>query len=249
MFLDFVLLTRVARIFAEASVFAILPGLIGKGEVTSLEQALEPRTVIAAVWDFVRESAGKSDLEVGLACSFLDDRLQGQHSSGERDELLEIAVAADGTNPTFVLAAAARLLERGDRSSAEALLARAAAKGLPDYCLRLVEHSFDIARGVGFSLVTGGLLRPVDWASLEAAEDELPWVAFYVALNRLAHGDRAGAMESLRKASELGDDGALLTAMELFRLSDDFMLTPGGSGLSNAPAPEDLRQPTSIRQE
>jgi len=238
-FRDFMLLTKADRIFAGASVFAGLPALIGRGALLSSEQVLGQRAVMAAVWDFVRQGAGQRDLEVALACSYLHDRLRGALSNREHDELLGIAVMADPLNPTFVLARAASLCRRGSDSAAAEVLSRAASVGLPDYCLRLVEHSFDIVRGVGFGAVTGGFLRAEDWVDLEAAAKRLPWAAFYVALHQMSIGDRDRVAGSLDRAGRANAVSAVSAAVELFNRSRELDLTPHGNGFSNSPAPED----------
>jgi hypothetical protein len=249
MFLDFCILTSAERVIADASVFAILPALIGGGEVLSPEAVLDGRRVVEAVWGFVREEGGRPDLEVGLACSFLEDRLGPELSDRERDELLDLAVAADPKNPTFVLARTAALLRRGDERSAEELLEGAASAGLPEYCLRLVEHSFDIVRGVGFTAIDGGFLKATDWTTLENAEMRSPWVAFYVGLHRMAQGHGERAAGSLKRAATLRDLAAAHAALALNARSQELAVTPSGVGFSNAPASEDMNPRAASRPE
>ncbi len=249
MFLDFCLLTRADRIVAGSSVFAILPALIGGGEVLPPEHALDTQSAASAVWEFVREATGTPDLEVALACTYLEDRLRETLSDSDRLELLGIAVEADLGNPSLVLAGTAECLGRGDEEAAERLFRRAVSAGVPEYSLRLVEHSFDIVRGVGFTAIDGGFLREPAWRTLEAAQERIPWAAFYVGLHRMALGQQEGARASLQRAMSLKEVDAVSEAWELHLRTRGMDPTPGGSGFSTGPGPEELNPRSGVDEE
>lgn len=236
MFLDFCLFTRCDEVFAGTSVFAIIPTHIGGGRVVPPDDVLDPATIRAAVTTFVEREAGRPDLEVALACVYLQDRFRGQLSEQERDRLLGIAVGADPENPGLLLAQVARHLRRGRDDLADELFEHARTAGAPEYAIRLTEHSLDISRGVGLGMIDGSFLDPQDWDTIEDhARAGAPWAALYLALRCLALGDRERAASLLDVAMRLPEVDAPAAAQELLVRSEGLTPTASGQGLSNAP--------------
>lgn len=235
MFRDFCLFTRCDVVVAGSSVFAIIPTLIGGGQVRSPEELLDASLIRAAVTEFVERGSGQPDLEVALACTFLEDRFRKELTDAERDRLLSFAVEADPENPGLAVAQAARLLRLGDPAAAHKVFDGAAAAGAAEYALRLTEHSLDIERGVGFTAVDGSFLDARDWVTIESAVGSISWVAYYLGLRWLALGDRGSAASALSSAARTNDHPAIAAALDLLARSEGITPTPGGLGLSNSP--------------
>ena len=235
MFLDFCLFTRCDEVFAGTSVFAIIPTHIGGGRAVPPDDVLNPATIRVAVTEFVEREAGHPDLEVALACTYLQDRFRAELSEQERDHLLGVAVKADPENPGLLVAQAARHFRRGRDALAEELFERARTSGAPEYAIRLTEHSLDISRGVGFAAIDGSFLDPRDWDTIEDHSDGGPWAAFYLGLRCLALGDRERAASLLDVAMHLPENAAPAAARELLAQSEGLTPAASGQGLSNAP--------------
>ena len=239
MLLDFCLFTRCDEVFAGTSVFAIIPTHIGGGRVVPPDDVLDPVTIRASVTAFVERESGHPDLEVALACVYLQDRFRAELSEQERDRLLGIAVRADPENPGLLLAQAARHVRRGRGDLADELFEHARTSGAPEYAIRLTEPSLDIARGVGFTVIDGSFLDPQDWDTIEDQSSHRPWAAFYLGLRCLALGDRERAASLLDVAMELPADAAPAAAQELLARSEGLTPIAFGQGLSNAPGVEE----------
>jgi hypothetical protein len=238
-FRDFCLFTRCDRVIAGSSVFAVIPTLIGGGLLESPDETFDSSHVRTVVTEFVEREAGRPDLEVALACVFLEDRFRGRLTESERDRLLAIAVEADPENPGLVVAQAARLIRLGHVEAAQALFERTATGGAAEFALRLTKHSLDIVRGVGFTAIDGSFLETRDWETMESAIASVPWAAYYVGLRLLALGDRDRARSALASAAQALNHVALRAALDLFERSEGLTPTPAGLGLSNGPSEDE----------
>lgn len=230
-FKDLCLLARSRRIIAGRSVFALIPSHIAGIQPEFPGDAIEAQDAVVDLLRFVRERAtsGDPDLEVALACEYLrreyDDRLNPRI----REELVEAARVADPSNPVYLLHRSASLFRSGRDGEAQRTLADAVAVGVPELCVRLLRHEFDLEPGVGLSRIWGGFLGESERATLLAASEADAWAAFYAALDSAAHGGRDRARRLLKMAFERLEHPAVASALEVLTVADTTTGPRGGS--------------------
>jgi len=212
---DFCLLTHCDQIIAGDSLFAVLPALIGRGYVSSVDDAISRDEQSSLLKNFVERHSGRPDLEVALAANYLASALDDRLTHAESERLLAASYAADPANPTSVLAWAARLIAMGDRDEASVVFSRAAAHGVPRDCLRLIRNSATFVRGVGFGAVTGGFLEPASWRAIESFAAADAWAGFYSALKHADEGSDGRARALLTAAARLGNAREIGDAMRV----------------------------------
>ena len=241
-FKDFCLITRSRRLVAGRSVFALIPAHVAGIVPQPAADVLDRRSAVDVLLAFVRahREKGSTDLEVALACEYLRSEHGEQLTAEELDELVDIARVADPTNPVYPLRRAAVHHRHGAGSEAHDVLVAAAGSGVPELCLRLLRHEFDLGIGVGLARIWGGFLSEEDRDSLRAAADHDDWAAFYAALDLAANGRlEVGRALLERIASTLPHD-AVGEALDVFsRIASSAGPTAGGSLM--APTREELR--------
>lgn len=219
-FKDFCLLARSRRIIAGRSVFALVPSHIAGVRLEFPGDAIEAKGAVSDLLWFIRERAvaGGADLEVSLACEYLRCEYNDQLTPAIMTELVEAARAADPSNPVYVLHRAAGLFRSSRDDDARHVLEEAADLGVPELCVRLLRHEFDLEPGVGLSRIWGGFLGELEREALCVASETDAWAAFYAALDSAVHRGLDQARELLEKSSVQLKHPAVASAREVLTL-------------------------------